>query len=259
MSITAKEKDNNKPKEKFPTNDRDYYYYYEVSQLIQLKNYYNSINSLILADKLENSVLNKYKSKNNEFSKEEIYTEYKKYYDDFNFYIDALINKTDINSNEDFKNIMEYLMLTVCQTNHFINRYLLLKSNKEFYFLKMKFNGKNVTVKKILSENEYVMYKLNPHYLPIVISNASLPTILFTLFLVLLIIAVATKYIFWVILFLVYGIWYYKMLPTIHYAEKQNSIYFFKNKYIAHPLSQRIKLKDIITTLSFIKDITQIK
>lgn len=64
MSITAKEKDNNKPKEKFPTNDRDYYYYYEVSQLIQLKNYYNSINSLILADKLENSVLNKDNSKN---------------------------------------------------------------------------------------------------------------------------------------------------------------------------------------------------
>lgn len=259
MSITAKKKDDNKPKEKFPTNDRDYYYYYEVFQLIQLKKYYNSINSLILADKLENSVLNKYKSQNNEISKEEIYTEYKKYYDDFNFYIDALINKTDIKSNEDFKNIMEYLMLTVCQTNQLINRYLFLKSNKEFYNSKITFNGKNITVKKILSENEYVMYKLNPHYFPIVISNVSVPTILLTLFLVLLITVVVTKHIFLGIIFLVYSIWYYKMLSIISYADKQNTIYFFKNKYVAHPLSQRIKLKDITTALSFIKDITQNK
>ncbi len=252
----SKKKEQNKPIEKFPTNDRDYYYYYEIFQLIQLKKYYNGINSLILADKLENSVLNKYESHNYELSKEEVYVEYKKYYDDFNFYIDALINKTDINSTEDFKNVMEYLMLTVCQTNQFINRYLLLKSNKEFYNSKIKLNEKNVSVKKILSENEYIMYKLNPHYLPIVISNFSVPAILFTLFLMLLFTVIATKHIFWAILCLVYSVWYFKMLSKISYAEKQNSIYFFKNNYVAHPLSQKIKFKDITTALSLIKDIT---
>lgn len=250
----AKKKGDNKPKDKFPTNDRDYYYYYEIFQLKQLKKYYNSINQLILSDCLENSPLNNYSANNDYFSNIEIYNEYKRYYDDFNFYIDKLINKDGINNNVDFQNIIEYLMVNVSHSNQFINRYLIFKGNKKFYNQKINYMGKKRTVKNILSENQNIIYKLNPDYIPLIVSNYSIPILLFIIWLVFLFIFVATHHILGFILLVAYSIGYLCLIPTFNYVNKQNSVYISKYKYVAHPFSQKIKLKDIILTLSLIKD-----
>lgn len=65
---------------------------------------------------------------------------------------------------------------------------------------------------------------------------------------------VATHHIFGFILLVAYSIGYLCLIPTFNYVKKQNSVYISKYKYVAHPFSQKIKLKDIISTSSLIKD-----
>lgn len=222
----------------------------------QLKEYYNSINDTILKDNLENSLLNIYEPYNTTFSKEEIYNEYIRYYDDFNFYIDKLINKDNINNNDDFKSIIEYLMVNISHTNQFINRYLILKGNKEFLKQKIKYMSKEQPVEKLLLENINIIYKLNPDNIPLLLSNYWIP-LLFTLLLIIVIImsfAYPHKFVWWIAVIL-YVLCYINMLPKFNYIDNQNSFYFSKYKYVAHPFTNKFKFSDIITTLKMFTDI----
>ena len=255
----SKKKEQNKPIEKFPTNDRDYYYYYEIFQLKQLKEYYNSINDPILKDNLENSLLNIYEPSNTTFSKEEIYNEYRRYYDDFNFYIDKLINKDNINNNDDFKNTIEYLMVNISHTNQFINRYLILKGNKEFHSQKLTYMEEEKTVKYLLLENRHLIYKLNFDNIALVVTNFYARTIYLIILLVL-------NTIFWIttsdtqkliygIAFISLAILYLFIHNELIYAENQKLFYVSKYKYVAHPFTYKFKFSDIITTIKIFTDI----
>lgn len=251
----AKNKEQNKPKEKFPVDYKAYYRYYDIFQLKQIKKYFNQVNKIIINKNLDDSPLKDYISIDNTLDKNDIYTEYNRYYNDFNYYCNKLIKGKGINSNDDYQDTIKCLINTICQLNQFINRYLILKSNKKFYNKKVEFLGKKCRLKNILLENENIMYKLNPDYIPSVISNFCVPTILFALFLGLTTVALITPGVFWKIASLVYNIWYLKILPQISYVEKINSIYHYNYNCIAHPLTPKIKFKDIATALSMIKDI----
>lgn len=243
-------------KKTFPVDKRDYFYYYNVSKLKRLKLDFNEINSAnIIGKDFEHSLFANYNPKQTIIDAKMIYNEYKQYCNDFNYYIDKLISGKDINNNDDFQNTIEYLMVTICDLNEFIDRYILLKGNKGFLKQKAKYLGSEKTIKYILSENQILIYKLNTDYIPNLIINFSIKPVYLLILLFIFIISIRTSNFLFGILFEFYAILYLRIFKLISYSERQNPVYLAKYKYVAHPFVRKIKLTDIVNSLQNIKQL----
>ncbi len=243
-------------KKTFPVDKRDYFYYYNVSKLKRLKSDFNEINSVnVIGKDFEHSLFANYNPKQTVINAEMIYDEYKQYCNDFNYYIDKLILGTDINNNDDFQNTIEYLMVTVCDLNEFIDRYILLKGNKGFLKQKAKYLGNEKTIKYILSENQFLIYKLNTDYIPNLILNVSIKPVYLLMLLFIFIITIGTSNFLLGILFEFCAIFYLRISKLISYSERQNPVYLARYKYVAHPFVRKIKLTDIVNALQNIKQL----
>lgn len=243
-------------KKTFPVDKRDYFYYYNVSKLKRLKLDFNEINSVnIIGKDFEHSLFVNYNPKQKIIDAEMIYDDYKQYCNDFNYYIDKLISGTDINNNDDFQNTIEYLMVTICDLNEFIDRYILLKGNKGFLKQKAQYLGNEKTVKYILSENQFLIYKLNTDYIPNLIVNFSIKPVYLLTLIFIFTISIGTSNFLLSILFEFCAIFYLRISKLIGYSERQNPVYLAKYKYVAHPFVRKIKLTDIVNALQNIKQL----
>lgn len=101
---------NSKYEKYFPSDYDEYYYYCRISIVEEAKEKYISCNELLLGSKLNNSPVMKLLDNETDDKKQTIYSKYKKLYHDFIVYSDKLINKNNIDDQNDYIRCMQNLM-----------------------------------------------------------------------------------------------------------------------------------------------------
>lgn len=137
----------------FPTDKAEYYYRCRISDLEFVKKKYDSYNNWLIKN---NDVILKESSKE---ERDEIKKKLKKLISDFDKYADIIINKENINSEEDYKRYMADIMLIANETIVFSYE-SYGKSRKQ---MKMSFDlyNKKYKVKDILSLNRNIPFLLD--------------------------------------------------------------------------------------------------
>ncbi len=90
-----------------PESKKDYEYYCNIQLMKNIQSDYNEISRCFLSD----AIREKYSPVDTPYTKNEIYDQYKKLSDDFNYYIDRVIEKIDINDYNDYQQAMDMVMI----------------------------------------------------------------------------------------------------------------------------------------------------
>ena len=96
----------------FPENKKDYEYYCNIQLLKNIKSDYYEISKCLLSDDIRSI----YTPSDTPYKSEEIFDQYQKLSDDFNYYIDRVIEKTDITDYNDYQQAMDMVMIVACDT-----------------------------------------------------------------------------------------------------------------------------------------------
>lgn len=90
-------------REYFPKDNIGYYYYFRIKNIEEAKIIYNKCNGFMLGKTQDKAVIKEFMGENDWWESCAIY---QKLYDDFNMTADKLINGEEIESTEDFKNLI---------------------------------------------------------------------------------------------------------------------------------------------------------
>ena len=150
-----------------PESKKDYEYYCNIQLLKNIKSDYYEISKCLLSD----AIRDKYIPSDTPYKSEEIFNQYQKLSDDFNYYIDRVIEKTDINDYNDYQQAMDMVMIVACDTAEFVHKNFLFKANKEFLKHKEKYINKQKSIKYIASQIGSIIYKLKSNTLSTIIIN----------------------------------------------------------------------------------------
>ena len=232
-----------------PERKKDYEYYCDIQLLKNIKSDYYEISKCLLSD----AIRDKYIPSDTSYKSEEIFNQYQKLSDDFNYYIDRVIEKTDINDYNDYQQAMDMVMIVACDTAEFVHKNFLFKANKDFLKQKKKYMGKDKKVKYIASQIGSIVYKLKSNTLSTIIINYFCTTIFWCFILLsvlLFIIFNSVDFLFVAILTLIV---YLILLPQLKFISRIGEFQFSKYKYSTHPYNSQYKFNDIMSILSSIK------
>lgn len=239
----------------FPENKLDYEYYCNVQLMRDIKLEYNTISKCLLADTIDNSPINKLEPINTLYSKNEIYDQYKRLSDDFNLYIDKIIEKNDINDYNDYQKTMDMLMIIACDTAEFVHKNLIFNANKKFLKQKNIYMNKKKSIKYIASQIGIIVYMLKSNTLAPIIVNYFSTSFFWAIIIILFLIAVFSKSIIFSIMTLGIIAIYSKLSSNLSRAERSAEYQLSKYKYNVHPYNLRLKFNNIMEILSTIKEL----
>lgn len=239
----------------FPENKKDYEYYCNIQLLKNIKSDYYEISKCLLSDDIRSI----YTPSDTPYKSEEIFDQYQKLSDDFNYYIDRVIEKTDINDYNDYQQAMDMVMIVACDTAEFVHRNFILKANREFLKHKEKYINKSKSIKYIATQIGSIIYKLKSNTLSTIIMNYFCTSIFESFILLSLIsclilmnkdfngfiVSLAVT----IALFVVYLIF----LSRLKFVSRTGEYQLSKYKYSTHPYNSQYKFNDIMSVLSSIK------
>ena len=222
-----------------PERKKDYEYYCNIQVLKNIKSDYYEISKCLLSD----AIRDKYIPSDTPYKSKEIFNQYQKLSDYFNYYIDRVIEKTDINDYNDYQQAMDMVMIIACDTAEFVHKNFLFKANKEFLKHKEKYINKQKSIKYIASQIGSIIYKLKSNTLSTIIINYFCTTIFWCFILLsvlLFIIFNSVDFIFVAILTLIV---YLILLPQLKFISRIGEFQFSKYKYSTHPYNSQYKLR----------------
>lgn len=155
----------------------DYYHRCRIFNVEEAKKEFTKCNDFLLGSKINDSPVMKLLTDKTEKEKQEIYITYKNLCEDFKTTAQRLIDKENIECEDDYIHDMELLMLIANQT--------IMFTCKEFYMqggssLKEKqfYDGRNIRLSTIIEQNNKIPYILNPDDIATVFTNKYGNTIL---------------------------------------------------------------------------------
>ncbi len=272
---------NSKDEKYFPSDYDEYYYYCRISIVEEAKEKYISCNELLLGSKLNNSPVMKLLDNETDDKKQTIYSKYKKLYHDFIVYSDKLINKNNIDDQNDYIRCMQNLMRISNETIVFTYENFGAKKNK-ILNQKLEYDGKKVKLSDIINQNCNIPYILNPDTLTTVFINKYYDILIFVIMLVLFIIGLmfipvietalsqihssdhsvldicsivilivlAVGFIIAGLILLVARI---KHRKYVHLMEIKSNAYSRNQYLVIHPYTSKFSLKNIKEIISMIK------
>lgn len=154
----------------FPSVYDEYYYYCRISIVEEAKERYMKCNSLLLGSGITDSPVMKLLESEIDEKKQVIYSKYEKLYHDFITYSDKLINKENVESQDDYIRCMQNLMRISNETIVFTYENFGAQKNK-MLGQKWEYSGKKTKLSDIIDQNRNIPYILNPDEITTVIAN----------------------------------------------------------------------------------------
>lgn len=154
----------------FPLVYDEYYYYCRISIVEEAKEKYMQCNSLLLGSGINDSPAIKLLEGETNEKKQAIYRKYEKLYHDFITYSDKLINKENVESQDDYIRCMHNLMRISSETIVFTYENFSTQKNKRLG-QKWEYDGRKVKLSDIIDQNRNIPYILNPDETMTVITN----------------------------------------------------------------------------------------
>ncbi|WP_124100960.1 hypothetical protein [Ruminococcus sp. Marseille-P6503] len=190
----------------FSTVYSEYYYYCRISNVEEAQSKFICCNSILRDESKGTSLALQLFEDKYEEEKTKLYEKYKRIYDDFLSYSDALIDGKKIDSEEKYIRYIHNLMRISNEMIIFTNQYFVSSSNK---LLKNKydFDGKDKKLSYIINQNRNIPYIINSDLVDNFIDGNS-NTIMFSLASAFLVIAITL------------GIWLYNSFAE---AFKENT------------------------------------
>ena len=222
-----------------PENKKIYEYYCNIMLLKNIKSEFNAINHYIICDHISLSPLAEYNPGDIMYNNFDIYYQYEKFYNDFNYYIDKLIKKENIDNYWDYQETMHMLMVIVCDLNEFIHKHFILNGNKDFLKQKIYYNGKERSLEYVLLKNIDILYKLKSNTRASIITKYFYPAICWGVIFVLFFISIKYQSIIFAILTIAFAIIYLKYSSVFKFVEKQGEYQLLKYHYSAHPYESK--------------------
>ena len=154
----------------FPSVYDEYYYYCRIPIVEEAKEKYMNCNGFLLGSGLSDSPVMKLIESETDEKKKAIYKKYQKLYKDYIAYSDKLINKENIENQNDYIHCMHNLMRIANETIMFTYENFGIQKNKILY-KKMKYKEKDMKLSDIIDLNRSIPYILYPDEIATVITN----------------------------------------------------------------------------------------
>lgn len=261
----------------FPLVYDEYYYYCRISIVEEAKERYMQCNNLLLGSGINDSPAIKLLECETNEKKQAIYRKYEKLYHDFITYSDKLINKENVESQNDYIRCMHNLMRISNETVVFTYENFGTQKNKRLG-QKWEYDGRKVKLSDIIDQNRNIPYILNPDEITTVITNKYYSVFVSIIMLVMFIIgliyipsifklknySVSDISSIIMLLFLSIGftiaglillITKIKYRKNFHLIEMKNNAHSRNHYLVLHPYTSKFSLKNIIEIASIIKSL----